>query len=226
MKWKLSLVIGIALASPALGHFVFVVPNQKELQVIFSDTLEPDEKVAITKIQATELFAVDASGKHAPVKLQKTDHFLRGMIPNPAPILIGGATEYGVAQSKHTGDIPVLIKYYPKLVVGNLSSLGKTTLGKEIPLEIMPQVREGKLEFIALHHGKPAVDAACVIKIPDGPGKVPQMKTDAQGRLPGQFTASGRYGVWVKVIDPRPGEWKGKKYDKAHTYATLVVDYP
>lgn len=225
MKWQLASLTALALASTALGHFVYIVPaaDQKSIQVVFSDSLGPDENVAIDKIAATELFVVDAAGKQTPLKWTKADHFLRAELAAPAPFLIGGFTEYGVAQSKHTGNIPVLIKYYAKAVIGNPSALGDLRLGKSVPLEISARVRDGQLRFTALHAGKPVAAADCVVLAP-GHEKGQKAKIGPDGLVPGRFDKLGRYGVWVKIVEPIPGEFKGKKYERVHTYATLVVD--
>jgi hypothetical protein len=226
MKWQLALLAAVAAASSALGHFVYILPaaDHKGIQVVFSDTLSPDENVAIDKIAATDLFVVDAGGKQTPLKLQKAEHALRATLTMPAPVLIGGVTEYGVAQSKHTGNIPVLLKYYPKAVVGDLTAVSELRLDKRVPFEIIARARDNKLEFLAMRAGKPVSEADCMVLLPGKP-KAQRSKTSPDGQVPGRFDKLGRYGVWVKLIDNTPGEWKGKKYDKAHSYATLVVDF-
>jgi hypothetical protein len=119
----------------------------------------------------------------------------------------------------------VLIKYYPKAVLADLAAASRARLGKNVPLEIVPQVREGKLEFVALSGGKPVAEADCVVKAP-GDEKGERLKTNADGRAPGSFEKAGRYGVWIKVVALTPGSSQGTPYDKIHTYATLVVDFP
>jgi len=42
--------------------------------------------------------------------------------------------------------------------------------------------------------------------------------------LTATFDAKGRYGVVVRMVEAKPGEWKGEKYDEVSTVATLVVD--
>jgi hypothetical protein len=227
MKLHLTLLIVLACAAPALGHFVYIVPDaeNRQLQIVFSEDPAPDEKVAVDKIMNTELFVVDANGTQTSVKWSRSnDHYLSAKLPAAAAQLIAGRTNYGVTNSRHTGNIPVLIKYYSKAVLGD-PARATARLGSAVPLEIVPVVREGKLEFIALSGGRPLADADCVVKAP-GDDKAERTKTTSAGQIPGRFDSPGRYGVWVRMVDLTPGEVAGARYDKAHSYATLVVDFP
>lgn len=226
MKRQLAFLAVIAAATPCLGHFVYIVPSADigEFQVVFSEAPAPDENVVIDKILATQLVAIDADGKRSSVAWTKSSHALRGALPARTPLLLGGVTEYGWVQSKHTGNVPILLKYYPKAIVGDPRACAELRLGKDAPFEIIPLIENDTLKFVALRDGKPVADAACAVLVP-GAEKKPLTKTDSQGRIPGSFDRPGRYAVKVKVIDEVSGEWKGQKYDKAHHWATLVVDY-
>lgn len=226
MKRHLGFLAVIAAVTPCFGHFVYVVPSieKGEFEVVFSEVPAPDENVAIDKILATQLVAIGADGKRAAVPWSKSSHVLRGALPAQTPILLGGITEYGWVQSKHTGNVPVLLKYYPKAIVGDLRAFGEPRLGKDSPFEIVPLIENKRLQFVALRDGKPVSGATCAVLAP-GEEKTPLTKTDTQGRIPGSFERSGRYAVKVKDIDEVSGEWKGQKYERVHHWATLVVDY-
>jgi hypothetical protein len=226
MKWQLALFIAVLAASPCEAHFVYILPasDHKEVRVVFSDSLRPDGKVPIDRIAATELVVVDASGKQTTLKWEKADHFLRAALAVPQTVLVGGATEYGWSQSVHTHNVPVLLKYYPKAIVGNPAAAEHLRLGVKAPFEILPLVRDGILQFQAVREDKPVPDADCAVIIP-GREKAQRLKTDADGLVPIRFDEPGRYGVRVKVVEATPGEWKGRKYDEIHLYATLVVDF-
>ena len=47
--------------------------------------------------------------------------------------------------------------------------------------------------------------------------------TNKEGFTP-EFDGGGRYAVYAKQIEAKPGEHAGKKYDEARNYATLVCD--
>jgi hypothetical protein len=219
-------LLSFIATTPALAHFVYLVPsdNQSEVQVVFSETPIPDEKVAVDKILTTKLLAIDKAGKETPLPWTRTsDHFLTAKLPTPAPAVVTGVTDYGVTNSRHTGNIPVLINYYSQVILGDLRS----TPARPTPavIEIVPTIRENRLTFRALAQGKPLAESDCVVKTP-GNEKGERSKTNTDGSLLGQFDQPGRYGVWVRLVDLSPGEVNGTPYDKVHSYATLVVDYP
>ena len=226
MKWQVALLAFLAFTSQALGHFVYILPptDKQDIQVVFSDSLGQDEKVAIDKIAATELIVVDATGKQANLIWTKAEHCLKATLPASAPVLVGGITRYGVANSRHTGNIPVLLKYYPKAVIGEPAAALELRLAPTVPFEIVPLVRDGKLQFVALRDGKPLPDCVCVVQVPGEP-KREQLQTEFDGQVPGTYSKPGRYGVWVKLVDATPGEWEGQRYEKVNCYATLVVEF-
>ena len=227
MKVPFTFLLPLAFAVPASGHFVYIVPDasHREVQIVFSENPVPDEKVAIDKITSTQLFAVDAAGNQSVVAWSKSnEHYLSAKLPASGSVVVAGITDYGVTNSKHTGNIPVLIKYYSKAVLGNPAA-NPQRLGTAVPVEIVPVIREGRLEFAATRGGQPLAAADCVVKSP-GDEKGERTQTAADGRVPGRFEKPGRYGVWVKVIDLTPGDVQGAHYDKIHYYATLVVDFP
>ena len=225
MKRLTSLVLVALASTPALSHFVYIAPteNQSEAQIVFSETPEPDEKVVVDKIMGTKLFAIDKQGRENPLPWTRTsDHYLTAKLPSPAPVVLRGETDYGVTNSRHTGNIPVLIKYYPQARLGNLQSLSASP-NPAATIEIIPNVKEGRLSFTAYVQGKPLADSDCVVKAP-GDEKGERSKTSSAGAVPGQFDKPGRYAVWVRQVDLSPGEVNGARYDKSHNYATLVID--
>jgi len=226
MKLHLALMIVLASANSAFGHFVYIVPDAtgQEVQVVFSEIPAPDEKVTVDKIAGTQLFTVDAAGNHTRLKADRFDHFLSAKLPAGPAVLVAGITQYGVANSKHTGNIPVQIKYFSKAVLGDPARASEMRVGNNVPLEIVPLVRDGNIQFVAVSGGKPVAEADCVVKAP-GDDKGERTKTSSDGQVPGRFDKPGRYGVWVRVVDLSPGDLQGTSYQKTHTYATLTVDF-
>lgn len=225
MKRQIASLAVLLASTPCLGHFVFIAPSAEkgEFQVVFSEEPVPDEKVAIDKIIETRLLSVDANGKASKLDWARDEHALRGTLPEPKPVILAGVTDYGWVQSKHTGNIPVLLKYYSKAVLGDIRTLPEVQLGREMPFEIIPKVVDGSLTLVALQNGKPLKDATCAVQAP-GEEKAAMGKTDSEGRIAGKLDRPGRYAVKVKAVEDKPGEWKGQKYDKEHLWATLVFD--
>src|SRR5688500_14593447 len=109
------LLAGTALPAPA--HFVWIVPTDAagNAQVIFSDTLEPDDNVPITKIAATHLFLRGAD-KDRPLKLAEGKHAYKVTLPGSGPAVIGGSCDYGVLLKGDAG--PFRLQYHAKALVG------------------------------------------------------------------------------------------------------------
>ncbi len=217
-------ILGLAIAICAQAHFVFVVPNQPTnakndvALVVFSDGLNPDENIDVSKLAKTTLTVRDAVGKETALTLEKGKHELIVEVPGKGNRLIFGTTDMGVLQK---GDSkPILLKYYPKAIVGTPEGLG--TVGKAAPVEVVPAIKEGKVRFQVLVKGKPAEGLEVTIMVP-GVEKSEKTKTDKEG-FTGPFAAKGRYGVWTRYIQTVSGEVGGKKYEEIRHYATLVVE--
>lgn len=208
----------------ASAHFVYVLPapDRSGVEVVFSDRLVPDEQVPIAKIEATRLFAVDARGERMPLGWSRGDHSLRADLPGTNPAVVGGVTDYGFAQSRHTKDKPVHLKYYPKAILGDPSDAADLRLGDVARFEILPMVRDGKLAFRAARGGQPLAGIACVVI---AEGEEPQrLTTGAGGIISAKLDRPGQYGIWLKVIEPGSGEVAGKPVEEFHSIATLVFE--
>lgn len=219
-RYLLASALLVSAATTARAHFVYIVPaaDGSKLQVVFSDSLVPDENVDIAKIAALKLQVRAAGATDAPLALAKAEHALTGAVPGRGHRVVYGSVPYGVMQR---GDSkPFLLQYHPKALIGELSA---KPVGDALPAEIVPVLTGGKLSFLVLGRGKPQADTEVTVLAP-GKGESKKVKTDAAGRTP-EFDARGRYGVWAKVSEKKSGEQGGKKYEEIRHYATLVVDF-
>jgi len=225
MKRILAFAIGMIVTTTASAHFVYILPSadRAKIQVVFSDFLEPDTKVSIDKIAATTLVTIDQNGKQSPLKWTKGDYALLADLPAKDVLVIGGITDYGFIQSKHTQNKPVWLKYYPKVILGDPVAAEKIRMGAKTPLEIVATVRDGKLGFQALLNGKALGGAEFGILAP-GAEKSEKTTTEADGTIKARFDKPGRYGVRVAHFEKITGQLDGKKYEEIRHYATLVVD--
>jgi hypothetical protein len=213
-------LVGLLAASAARGHFPFVVPDEKgdAAKVVFSDDLQPDTGVDIGKLANTKLTLRDAGGKESALEWKKGDGFYAVPVPGAGTRVVYGVTEYGVLQK---GDAkPYKLTYYPKAVFGD-GAAKAATVGEKLPLEVAAEGGAGKVRFRVLAAGKPLADAEATVMLPEGGKKA--VKTDKDGYTP-EFSGAGRYGVYAKQVEAKPGEHAGKKYDEARSYATLVCD--
>jgi N-acetylneuraminic acid mutarotase/uncharacterized GH25 family protein len=211
-----SLLLVVLLAVPAQAHFVWIVPEgpgDLRAKVVFSDSLEPDENVAIDKIAGTKLLARDAAGKATPLEWKKGEHAYLLTLPGKEPLVVGGVCDYGVI--KRGEGKPYRLAYYPKLVRGSAAA---AKAWDKLPLEILPR---GAGRFQVLFGGKPAAGAEVVVRPATGPQE--KLRTDAHGECQAKSLATGLCGVRAKLVEAKPGELGGKKYEEARHYATLVV---
>ena len=214
----LVLTLAAVTAAAAPAHFVFVVPaaDGKSARVVFSETLDPDDGVAIEKVAGLKLTATAADGKPSPVECKSGEACLTAAFAAP-PRLVYGTLVYGLASK---GPKPALLVYHPKAVFGRADAAA-VTVGEKAELEAVPEQTPTGLRFRLLAAGKPVAAAEGSVLLPDG-GKE-KVTTDAGGYTK-PFAATGRYGVWLRHATPTPGEHAGKRYDEVKRYATLVAD--
>lgn len=224
-NWIIATACLFSVVGRGHGHFVFFVPDNASgtVRAVFSDTLKPDERVAIEKIDNTKLFLIDAAGKELAVKwtADKAGAFYKIELPGSGSRMLGGITDYGILQR---GDSkPFWLRYYPKTIVGEIPAAEKATLGERVPVEIVPVIAGGKIRFQALTAGKPVANAEISVMVP-GEEKAQDLKTDEKG-FTAPFEKAGQYGVRFRQIELKSGDDKGKKYEELRHYATLVVDF-
>ncbi len=211
-------VVGLIAAAVAQVHFPFILPDDKgeSAKVVFSDNLEPDTAVNIEKLSGTKLTLRDASGKESAVEWKKGEGFYAVNVPGRGDRVIYGVTDYGVLQK---GDAkPFKLVYYPKAAIGAATA---KPIGEKLALEVVAEGKTGALRFQVLAAGKPLANAEVTVILPGGKKKAET--SDKDGYTPA-YDSAGRYGVYAKHVDAKPGEHAGKKYDEVRSYATLVCD--
>lgn len=219
MRFLLAAAVAAVLTSVAAAHFVYVVPAKdgKAVQVVFSDSLDPDENVSIEKVQSLKLTARTEGDKDEIVTHKVDKHALVASVPAKTNVVFGSVT-YGLLTRKDTK--PALLIYHPKAIVSACEP--KTaTVGEKAAIEIVPVMMAGKTAFLVLAAGKPAADVELSVLLPDG--NKAKMKTDKNGKTDA-VTATGRHAIWARHTEAKAGEHDGKKYEEIRHYATLVVD--
>jgi uncharacterized GH25 family protein len=210
------------LATAASAHFPFLVPTEPgKGKAVFSDFLKPDaEGVPVDKIANTKLVVIaDGKASDLPWTLDKTANCYTYDVPGTGSRLVVGTTDYGVLQR---GDSkPAWLRYHPKAVFGDIPAADKATAGDRVPLELVPIAEGGKVRFKALANGKPYPKAEVTVIVP-GEEKKKILTTDDAG-MTDAVDKPGQYGAYVRLVEEKPGEQGGKKYDEVRHYATLVV---
>ena len=213
----MSVVAVFAFAIAAHAHMVYVVPAKEgqAVTVVFSDSLDPDEKVKMTKVAGLKLIA-RIDGKDVPVECTQTDHSFSAKFTK-APTMAFGSVTYGLMTKSER---PSLLVYHPKAVFAGAN--GKAaTIGADAELEIVPVSEAGKTRFQLLAKGLPVANAEGNVMFPDGAKD--KLTTDKDGYTTA-FEKTGRIAVYLKRIETKSGEHEGKKYEEVRHYATLVVD--
>ena len=216
----LALAFGLVVAAFASAHALYITTSGDKIVVVFSDSLEPDPEVkdATWKKVGTPTFRVrDIRGTVTEVKTEAAESCLKATVP-AGTAMISGTVPYGI--STH-GAKPKLQTYYPKAVLAGTTGRD-ATLGATAILEIVPEVEAGKVRFLVLAKGKPVAMAEVSVLVPEKK-ESEKATTDDKG-LTAAFEAKGRYGVVVRMVEAKPGELKGEKYEEVSSVATLVFD--
>jgi uncharacterized GH25 family protein len=219
-RYLCSIVLLGLIVSLSHAHFVFVVPQKdgKSVSVVFSDSLEPDEKVSIDKIASAKLVGWFEGNKQIPVECKKAEHCLTAELGLVGPRMVYGSVVYGISSKAKPA---ALLVYHPKAVLGTPEKA--VAVGAKAELEVVPVMSGGKLKFRLLAAGEPIADAEGSVMLPGN--KKEKVKTDKDGYT-AAFDATGRYGVWLRHTEMKKGEHDGKAYEEIRRYATLVVDLP
>ena len=218
MKHLLTALLALAITSTSSAHFPYLIPGSgNQGKAIFSDTLKPDTIVSIERMAQTKLTVVGDS-KEIPLTFDKASNSYTFEVPGSGNRIVYGTTNLGIVQRGESK--PFRLLYYPKAIFGELGD--KSTVGDQLPIELVP-IREGdKLRFKVLIGGKPMEKVDVTVLIPgEEKGKV--FLTDSAGLTP-VFEKGGTYGAQCRFVEAKAGEVAGKKYEETRHYATLVVN--
>jgi uncharacterized GH25 family protein len=214
------LALAVLTVAPltALAHMVYVVPSAdgKTLVVVFSDSLDPDEKVTTDKLAGLKLTGRAANGKIVAVECKREAHRFTAAVPAGTKIVSGEVT-YGLLSKSEK---PTLLVYHPKAVLAGATG-DKAIVGESAALEVVPVTEGGKTRFRLLATGKPVAGSEGSVLLPDGTKE--KVTTDKDGYTVA-FEGSGRFAVWLRHAEAKAGEHDGKKYEEVRHYATLVAD--
>jgi hypothetical protein len=214
----------LALGRPAAAHFVWVDivddGGSPLGRVMFGEDAEPGEARLLTKIAQTRAWVRGADGSSAAVKLmspaaEDQPAVLAARLPAGA-VAIEAACDYGVYTRAPGG---VRLHYYAK---GLAPGTTQSAASKELKMEIVPAMRDGKLTVAVLFDGKP--DAGAELIDVGGGAQAGEIKLDAAARAVIEPPKSGRLALRAKhVAAGESGEIGGQRYGQTWYYATLVL---
>ncbi len=221
MKKCFFLATALLAVQTAQAHFVWIVPaGDGTAKLIFSDSLDPDDNVPISKIAQTVVTARGASLKSIPVtKTAKADHFLLSLPTKSSQgAEIRGACTYGVLQK--TGE-PYLLSYCAKTSLTPLGPISSKA-APALPLEIVA-VESGK--FAVLWNGKATADVEVVAMLPKmNSSRKILVNKDGSFTIQDLTAAPGMVGLRAKMVEKKAGELSGKKYTEVRHYTTWTFN--
>lgn len=216
-----SLLPLLALPIALHAHFTYVIPHPggQSAELIIGEKLYPDAEVDPKIAGKAKLRLRDASGKDTDLALtQQEDRFIT-KLPGSGQRVIHGFANMGISPAARAPK-PYLLLYYPKAIVGSAFT-GKTTIGGDQVVELVPQGAPGKASLLMLVRGVPKAGGEITVVLPDN--NQVKLTTNAQG-IAGPLPFLGRYGAWARHWEDGEGESEGKPYEQVRHYAMLVFD--
>lgn len=216
-----ALAVGMLAMTTCLAHELYLVPGTAapdDLQVIFGHGVVPEGKIkaeTLKKLEGIKLTAVQADGKKIEVTPTFAESSIAAKLPANTQAVYSEFT-YGVYAK--AGAKPMLVKYYPKVIV-NADAMSKS-LG--LGLELTPVIEGNSVRFRVTRGGTPVAAAKVNVTVP-GAEEPQELTTGAGGGTP-SVQAKGRISASVRVTASLAGEHKGEKYDMTSETATLVFD--
>jgi hypothetical protein len=215
-----AVVLMLAVTMTARAHFLFLVPPSegRTVQVVFSDSTNPDNPKLLAKIAHTTFQVVDESGKLTPVKAKNAGKTLDIILPGTGQAEVIGRCVYGVVDK---GKEPFLLNYYGRAYTGKRGLLGRKLPDEaKHPLQIVLVDSRPERRARVLWQGKPLAGAE-VVSISE---KDVTTKTDDKGEV---NVGKGLSVVLrARHIEDKKGTHDGKKYSSVRHYATLVWRFP
>lgn len=214
---SLALSLGILFTSAGVsdGKMVYLVsnPENQQVTVVFSDSLEPDTSVDMTKMSGSKFYAVQGS-EFSELSMEETKHSFSSKISESCDLVIGTAVN-GISSNQEE---PALLIYHPKVVVNRKADLSQPRKGSE--LEITVDKNGHNTRFRLWANGKSVANSEGTLVAPNGTKTV--LVTDKDGYTK-WFHVHGRYAVHFKHTEKSTGYYEGQTYQKVIRYATLVM---
>jgi N-acetylneuraminic acid mutarotase len=216
-----SLFSLLALPLALHGHFTYVIPHPggQSADLIIGEKLYPDSAVDPAIAGKAKLRVRDANGRDTDLALTLSNDRFEMKLPGSGQRVIHGFANMGISPNVRAPK-PFLLLYYPKAIVGSPFS-GKTTIGGDQVVELVPQGAPGKASLLMLVRGVPQPNAEITVVLPND--SQVKLTTNAQG-VAGPLPFLGRYAAWARYWEDGKGESEGKPYEQLRHYAMLVFD--
>lgn len=216
----------VAMVAPAKAHFLFVricppAEGGRVAEVYFSELAAAGDPRFIDKVAGANFWSQSTAGEFHPLEMRKLSDRLRVHVPMSGTLMVGGQFDYGVlARPLQT---PFLLRHYSKAVAGKPEELNRLQ-PKGTALEIVATFETGRVVLSALLGGKPMPGA--IFYTVDTNLSGDELKGDADGRATFTPPSPGVWSIYIKHVEPAPGEHQGKIYKEIREFATLAFTWP
>ena len=221
----LTLLSLISTGSTCFGHFLFIRVGEhaeagRRAEVFFSEYATAGDPRFFAKVSDTKLWLQAKSGEFTPLATRKSSDRLRAQLPSTGAFAVIGDCQYGILKR----EVPFLLQYYPKAVVGTAADINQFKPRVEIPLEIQSQIEGNQISFRLLHNGK-AIPHAKLTTVDDDLVET-ELEADDAGIARWSPEESGYFCVYGRKYLDESGELDGEKYTQVRMFATLAFRWP
>lgn len=221
-----AMLVWAAVAISAHAHFMFVritppAEGGRGAEVYFSELAAAGDPRYIDRLSGGKFEVQTTPGEFRELPMRKLADRLRGHVPVTGSLMVVGQLDYGVLNRPLQPTF--LLRHYSQAVAGQPAEVNKlATRGAR--LEVAAQFAADEIALTALLAGKPLPDAT--FSIVDTNLSEEELKADAAGRAVFKPAAPGVYSIYIKHVDPTPGEYEGKSYKEIREFATLAFAWP
>lgn len=226
MTCRVVLVVALFACAQSHAHFLFIrvepptgSATATEAQVFFSEQATAGDPMFVDKIDKTKLWQMSAGGSFEPLVVNKLKDRLTGNLVSGSSGVVVGFCEYGVL----TRNVPFLLRYYPKAIVGDpRKGQPLPARDKQLP-EIVATFTQDAVTLTLMKDGKPVPEL--VFTTVDDDLNNEEIKADASGRATWKPKTSGYFCVYTKLVTKQPGEAGGKSYVEIREFPTLAFPW-
>ncbi len=222
----LAVLLACACSTSAYAHFPWLVPQPEQgeptsLQIYFAEDASPDDPKLLERLKGLQVWRMEAGKQPVELPTTATAEELSVSIPK-------GSAADAVYFCKH--DLGVMTRGGEtfRLMYGaktgptaGKSAWQKVETAKELKLDVVPSLVNGKLQVRVLFEGKPVAKAEVKTL---GPGaNAFDGATDENGTVTIETDAAGICSLRAKHVDATGGEVDGKKFDSTRYYTTVAL---
>ncbi len=222
----LTATFWMACVGAAQAHFLFVricppAEGGRVAEVYFSELAAAGDPRFIDKVAGAKFWLQTTPGEFRPLEMHKLSDRLRARVPMDSTIMVAGQLDYGVLTRPALA--PFLLRHYSKGVAGKPEEVNRLK-PQGTNLEILATFEADHVLLTALLAGKPL--AGTTIYTVDTNLSGEELKADAEGRATFTPDAPGVFSIYIRHLDPTPGEHHGASYKEVREFATLAFTWP